>query len=112
MVKTLTRSPDCPPAAGSLNPATLNDAKTILECFPVIAYRPFPSELRIQAIGFTTPDPWSFDDDPKINQVFIARLTFVFAFSMHPQYRFAQLGCSFRSQDQLAKPLKHEFDHD
>ena len=39
----------------------------------MIAYRPFPTELRIQAIGFTAPDPWSFDDATKI---FIARLTF------------------------------------
>ena len=41
MVKTLTRSPDCPPAAGSLNPAALNDTKAVFECLFVVGYGAF-----------------------------------------------------------------------
>ena len=41
MVKTLTRNPDCPPAAGSLNPAALNDTKAVLSAFLWLVTVPF-----------------------------------------------------------------------
>ena len=50
MVKTLTRSPDCPPAAGSLNPAALNDTKAVFECLFVVGYGAFPTKLFIQPV--------------------------------------------------------------
>ncbi|MCZ6192199.1 hypothetical protein O5161_26770, partial [Escherichia coli] len=50
MVKTLTRSPDCPRAAGSLNPAALNDSKAVFECLFVVGYGAFPTKLFIRTV--------------------------------------------------------------
>lgn len=35
----------------------------------MITYRAFPAKLRIQAVGFATPDFWTFKDNAKFNQV-------------------------------------------
>ena len=44
--------PDCPPAAGSLNPAALNDTKAVFECLFVVGYGAFPTKLFIQPVCF------------------------------------------------------------
>ena len=46
-------SVDCPPpAAGSLNPAALNDTKAVFECLFVVGYGAFPTKLFIQPVCF------------------------------------------------------------
>ncbi|EMN4131545.1 hypothetical protein RNF54_003915, partial [Providencia stuartii] len=50
--------------------ATLNDTEAVFECFFVVAYRAFPSELWVQSVGFAAANLWAFDDDSELNQVF------------------------------------------
>ena len=40
------------PAAGSLNPAALNDTKAVFECLFVVGYGAFPTKLFIQPVCF------------------------------------------------------------
>ena len=55
MVKTLTRSPDCPPAAGSLNPAALNDTKAVFECLLWLVTVPFQPNCSFSRYVFDLP---------------------------------------------------------
>ena len=78
MVKTLTRNPDCPPAAGSLNPAALNDTKAVFECLFVVGYGAFPTKLFIQPVCFDLPTLGPSKITPTSSSARTARLTFVF----------------------------------
>ncbi|EIE0737764.1 hypothetical protein LCV11_004479 [Salmonella enterica] len=48
-----------------LHLATLNDAEAVFECLLVVAYRAFPSELRVQAVGFAAAYLWPLKDYSK-----------------------------------------------
>ena len=71
-------SVDCPPTAGSLNPAALNDTKAVFECLFVVGYGAFPANCSFSRYVFDLPTLGPSKITPTSSSARTARLTFVF----------------------------------